>query len=291
MNLSSLALVIAFSFLSIRVAGGAEPSDCATQLKDGSPSSLKGSEITAACQVLTQSLPRCKSVNGSTIFHSEFEPSQKEAHPAAQKILVFALTHGDEPESTQVAVRWINRLNELARQGKIRNHWRIIPVLNPDGAKARTRTNARGVDINRNFPTHDWSALALQYWKKNAQSNPRRYPGASPSSEPETLCTLDQIENFGPDLIVSIHAPYGLVDFDGPLEAFRQFFPKVPRHPSRQLGSFPGSLGRYLWQDRSFPIVTLELNPGRDPLKMSEIEKLQDDLGTFSRKMSQLRKK
>ena len=56
----------------------------------------------------------------------------------------------------------------------------FLPLLNPDGFVLNTRENAHKVDLNCNFPTHDWTA--------DAYSMTRIFPGiggASPGSEPE----------------------------------------------------------------------------------------------------------
>ena len=123
------------------------------------------------------------------------------AKKSPKKILVFATFHGDEPEGSVVASRWIERLENLDS----RNSWRIIPVMNPDGALRKTRMNANGVDLNRNFPTNDWNELAHKYWQKKAKSNPRRFPGLNGGSEPETQCAIDHIDDFQPDFLISLH--------------------------------------------------------------------------------------
>ena len=70
---------------------------------------------------------------------------------------------------------------------------------------------------------------------------------------------LEQIDQFHPDLIVSVHAPYGLLDFDGP--------PPAPRRlGSLQLdpvGVYPGSLGNYGGLVKNVPVMTLELKNAR----------------------------
>jgi len=76
----------------------------------------------------------------------------------------------------------------------------IVPLVNPDGAarvaadvaagrRRFRRANARGVDLNRNWPTH-WSAARL---------GTRRIPflghsGAAPASEPEVRAVLDALD-------------------------------------------------------------------------------------------------
>ena len=144
-------------------------------------------------------------------------------------------------------------------------HWRFVPVLNPDGVLAHPprRVNASGVDLNRNFPTPNWEREAAHYWQVRTRKDPRRWPGPKPLSEPESRFLHDQMQQFRPHLIVSIHAPYGVLDFDGP---------SVP--PSRlgrlyldQVGIFPGSLGNYGGVHKGVPVVTIELpNAMRTPL-------------------------
>ncbi len=155
-------------------------------------------------------------------------------------------------------------------------HWRFIPSSNPDGLlrEQSQRQNANGVDLNRNFPTKDWPDEAITYWQQETGGNVRRYPGRSASSEPETQWLVDQIDEFRPDIIVSMHAPYHLVDYDGP--------PKAPKQLGglylRRLGVFPGSLGNYAGVDLGLPIVTVELASAGIMPKKQEISQMWDDL-------------
>ena len=63
-------------------------------------------------------------------------------------------------------------------------------------------------------------------------------------SEPETRFLNDQVERFQPQLVVSIHAPYGVLDFDGPVTPPRQ----LGALRLERVGVFPGSLGD-MWAD------------------------------------------
>jgi hypothetical protein len=79
---------------------------------------------------------------------------------------------------------------------------------------------------------------------------------------------------FQPHLIVSIHAPYGVLDFDGPGAPP----PKLGRLYLVQVGIFPGSLANYGGVDRGMPVLTIELpNAFRSPLE-SEMRQMWLDL-------------
>ncbi|MEK6554233.1 MAG: succinylglutamate desuccinylase/aspartoacylase family protein, partial [Bdellovibrionota bacterium] len=122
-----------------------------------------------------KTLDTCKSFKGEPIFHYEKvgTGTPNSSHPAPKKVLVFSLIHGDEFGAGSVARAWMFRLRTIDP----RNTWRMIPLVNPDGLTLKTRTNARKVDLNRNFPSNDWEENALAYWKKDQKSAPRRYPG------------------------------------------------------------------------------------------------------------------
>ena len=181
------------------------------------------------------------------------------------RVLVVGGIHGDELSSASVALHWVRLASQEQVDMPQTIHWRFLPLLNPDGMLAQPprRVNATGVDLNRNFPTPNWERDAALYWQKRTGKDPRRWPGPKPLSEPETRFLHDQMQKFRPHLIVSIHAPYGVLDFDGP---------SVP--PSRlgrlyldQVGIFPGSLGNYGGVHKGVPVVTIELpNSLRTPL-------------------------
>ncbi|WP_353396820.1 M14 family zinc carboxypeptidase [Hydrogenophaga sp. 5NK40-0174] len=234
------------------------------------------------CQELVARLPNVKkplceaaelvptvgrSVQGRTLYQRDVVSGNPKI-----KVLVIGAMHGDELSSAAVALHWIQHATEMSSNA----HWRFIPALNPDGLMKRpaTRTNAAGVDLNRNFPTPDWDRDALKYWKNRTRKDKRRYPGPYPLSEPESQYLYDEIERFDPDLLVSIHAPYGVLDFDGPT---------VP--PDRlgrlyldQVGIYPGSLGNFGGVHKGMPVVTVELNSAfRTPLN-AEMRQMWLDL-------------
>ena len=212
------------------------------------------------CEAAQLQASSARSVKGQTIWVRDVKPEQ-----AGLRVLVVGAIHGDELSSAALALPWIQLAVQTPAEAPQRIHWRFVPLLNPDGLLNRPprRVNANGVDLNRNFPTPNWARDARIYWEKRTGKDPRRYPGATPLSEPESRFLHGEMQGFKPDLIVSIHAPYGVLDFDGP---------SVP--PSRlgrlyldQVGIFPGSLGHYGGVHKGVPVVTIELpNAMRTPL-------------------------
>jgi hypothetical protein len=222
-------------------------------------------KIKSAC-AKTELFPECASVKGVPIYHYNKRGISKNP----QKILVFSVIHGDEVPAGSVGRYWMERLESI----EPRNTWRVVPVINPDGLKERTRTNANKIDVNRNFPTADWSEKALSYWKRDSKSNPRRFPGNKANSEPETQCAIRHLEEFRPDFVVSVHTPLKVLDFDGP----KIKPPKFDYLPWKSLGHYPGSLGRYMWFERQIPVLTMELKEDLPSSAQPWIE-LQDIIG------------
>lgn len=142
-------------------------------------------------------------------FLPEVDASEK------PRILIMGGIHGDEYSSISIMFKWMALLIESDNKDF---HWRFAPTVNPDGLLdgQAIRQNANGVDLNRNFPSDDWQDLAQDYWKNTTSRNPRRFPGDFPASEPEVQWVVEQINTFKPDVIVSVHAPYHLLDYDGP---------------------------------------------------------------------------
>jgi len=187
------------------------------------------------------------------------------ADDARLRVLVLGGIHGDEMSSSALVFHWIGLAQVPPADMPSPIHWRFIPALNPDGLFSRPakRVNANGVDLNRNFPTPNWARDAKSYWEARTRKDPRRWPGPKPLSEPESRFLLAQIDSFKPNLIVSIHAPYGVLDFDGPSVPPS----KLGRLYLDQVGIFPGSLGNYGGIHKGVPVVTIELpSASRTPL-------------------------
>jgi len=221
-----------------------------------------------------------RSVLGRTLWARDVPNPQPEL-----RVLVLGGIHGDEMSSSSLVFHWIGlaaqtaqaaQTGQVTKPGPDSIYWRFIPVLNPDGlfSKPSRRVNANGVDLNRNFPTPNWTRDARVYWEKRTRKDPRRWPGSKPLSEPESRFLLQQMDSFQPNLIVSVHAPYGVLDFDGPM---------VP--PSRlgrlyldQVGIYPGSLGNYSGIHKRVPVVTIELPNAAVAPTVDEMKRMWADL-------------
>lgn len=197
-------------------------------------------------------LTGAQSIKGTPILMKEYPPLGERV-PQSRVLLIGGI-HGDEYSSVSVVFKWMNKLNRY-HSGLF--HWKVVPLLNPDGLLQRKskRINASGVDLNRNFPTRNWQKETEHYWVKRTRKNPRRYPGKAALSEPESRWLHELIKEFKPDAIVSVHAPYGVLDFDGPRRA-----PKKLGHLYLNLlGAYPGSLGNYAGVENDIPVITIEL--------------------------------
>lgn len=209
-----------------------------------------------ACRTVSLSASGVRSVNGFDLMMRDFPPHTVNTNRRKQvtRVLLVGGIHGDEQTAAAAVFKWMSYLEKNKSQ---EFHWRVAPLLNPDGllAKKPARVNAHGVDLNRNFPTPNWEKEASQYWKVKTKSDPRRFPGTAPLSEPESRWVFDTIQNFKPDVIISVHAPFGVLDLDGPAKPPRRF----GRLLYNRVGVYPGSLGNYSGMHKAIPVLTIEL--------------------------------
>lgn len=113
--------------------------------------------------------------------------------------------HGNEPSSSGLMKAWIDDLeaNSSLYGGK---RVVVVPTINPDGVAANSRTNARDVNLNRNFPTDGWT--------KDINDTDGRHAGgggSEPLSEPEAKALANLTTSLRPRLLLSFHAVGSLV--------------------------------------------------------------------------------
>ena len=169
----------------------------------------------------------------------------------------------------------------------------VAPLVAPDSflKPKPTRTNGRGVDVNRNFPTQDWSAHAHKRWAHVHKRDQRKNPGQKPASEQETIFQMNLILRYKPNKVISVHAPLTMLDYDGPsLKAEAGKSAKVLLEQMSQKSSgykisnypvFPGSLGNWAGKEKHIPTYTLEL-PNTNHLETDKFWGLFKDAMLFA---------
>src|ERR1051326_3347439 len=172
----------------------------------------------------------------------------------AAGILILAALYGDEAETTVV----VSEALRCLPSGDLRAA--VILCGNPDGMLRGTRVNARGVDLNRNFPTSNWQPDLVFYKSRaNDARDIALSPGAEPSSEPETKALLALIEKLNPRAIVTLHSALACVDDSGASHLGRQLSERCALPFLTEIGyPTPGSMGTWA-SERGLNLVTLEL--------------------------------
>ncbi len=169
-----------------------------------------------------------------------------------RRVYIIGGIHGDEPEGLAVA----GSLGATARPGTSATV-RIVRDMNPDGTIARTRTNSRGVDLNRNWPASNFRAGGGR--------------GRTPLSEAETQVVHRDLLRFDPDLVIVLHSARAgpFVNFDGPAAGAAERFVGAARVRDprwrvvpRMGYATPGSIGSFVGVDGRIPILTVEFARG-----------------------------
>jgi murein peptide amidase A len=155
---------------------------------------------------------------------------------AARSVLVVGCIHGNECAGIAV----VDRLRGLGPLEGV--DLRLVPDANPDGRAAGTRGNARGVDLNRNFP-HRWRRLGGAF-----------YSGPRPASEPETRALMRLIRRVRPTVTIWFHQHLNMVVLTrGNLGLQRRF----ARLAGLRTGHLPGLSGTATgWSNATFPGTT-----------------------------------
>ena len=109
------------------------------------------------------------------------------------RVLVIGCIHGDE----FVGNRVVDILRDLPLEGNI-DLW-MVRSMNPDGQQLRTRQNANGVDLNRNFPGN---------WQKIGKPGSWQYSGSDSASEPEVQGVVKLGELVKPQFVIWYHQDY-----------------------------------------------------------------------------------
>lgn len=171
-------------------------------------------------------------------------------HSEERPLLFIGGVHGDEPEGVELAQKFISWLQKY---NSTRFHsWILIPCLNVDGYSRNERTNGHGVDLNRNFPSVDWSPQIKA---------PRYNPGSSPGSEPEIQALCRLIAEKKPQAIFHFHSWEPCVVYTGsPGKVWAEKVAGNSGYEVREDIGYPtpGSLGQYGWLNHQIPVICIE---------------------------------
>lgn len=187
-----------------------------------------------------------RSVNGAPLTLEVF------GH-GGDRVLIFGGIHGSEPTSAALAKSLADhlRINWDLFTGRT---IAILAAANPDGLASGRRTNARGIDLNRNFPARNW--------QQSGRSGRRN--GPAPASEPETKAIMRAVEIIRPNRIIAIHSTGDGThcnNYDGPALQLAQTMARFNRYPVTATMGYPtpGSFGSWAGVDLGIPTITLEL--------------------------------
>ncbi len=123
-------------------------------------------------------------------------------------ILYTGAIHGNEQSSRYLTQQWINELEAKAREIPTDRQIVVIPIVNPDGIARSGRNNAHNVNLNRNFPTFNWTSDTAV----SGGSVEKGAGGPSSLSEPESKALASFTLNLRPRFIVTYHSKGSLVN-------------------------------------------------------------------------------
>lgn len=179
-------------------------------------------------------------------------------------LLLMGGIHGDEPEGVALAegaLAWL-KSECAADRGARLAPWVLIPCLNVDGFKKNQRVNARGVDLNRNYPASNWSAAA---------EKERYFPGPAPASEAEIQGVVELLLDLKPRLAIHCHSWNPMVIYAG--SAGLRDAERLGRASGYKVVDSvgyptPGSLSQYGWGDLKIPVICIEEQDGLADLSL-----------------------
>lgn len=225
--------------------------------------------------------------------------------------LYAAAFHGMEWLNTLIVIKFIEECalayeNRTSLQGSYmfdilnKRSLTVIPCVNPDGVEiqlcgagscpeyeklirratgdtTRWQANARGVDLNHNFPS-GWKRLKLMEVDSGITApSPTRYGGEKPFSEPETVALRNLCLNNSISHAIAFHSQgrevycrFGKAMPKGEMlgETFAREAGYKISHPAGL--AVGGGFKDWLIQELRIPSLTVETGLGKNPLPISD---------------------
>ena len=169
------------------------------------------------------------------------------------QILVVGPLEGDEPAGVELLERLVDHLERFPR----RLDGVTVTVVrdpNPDGRLRGSRTNARGVRLDMNFPTRQWRKVPLA---------DRWLSGRTPESEPETRALIELLDDLKPRRIMLLEATRREPElrYSATAEPIaRRLATVMPLRPTAwDAAVVPASLATYAGSDRNLATLVLRV--------------------------------
>lgn len=159
-------------------------------------------------------------------------------------VLVIGCFHGDEPQGEILINEYVNKYPN--------SNLLFVPRLN----SCDTRVNKNGVDLNRNFPTENWVLGEKDEY----------FGGETPASEEETKFIIETVSKYNPQIILTLHAPYKVVNYDGAEDKYNldilEKISNIMDYPIEKSIGYPtpGSFGTWAGIEKGILTITLELD-------------------------------
>jgi len=247
---------------------------------------------TSSVSVALQNLPRCKAFsfvvakdlpskydikskegwnyNSRTICHTiatygtsvQGRPLNAYVFGSSGPVTMYTgAVHGSEPSSSGLMQAWVNELeahpDRLSGKRIV-----VVPTINPDGIAAGSRTNSRGVNLNRNFPTDNWEKDIDDTDGKHKDGG-----GKKPLSEPEAKALATLTQQYRPRLLLSFHAVGSLVQGDpgSPSASYAAKYASMVGYGNATGSSdtfdygITGGYEQWAWSNQGIPVMVVEL--------------------------------
>jgi murein peptide amidase A len=194
---------------------------------------------TSGMRIGAQGLVHRRTIVGESVRDRPIRAEEIGNPTSQQRLMVVGCLHGNECAGIAIA-------KALALEPPPTNAdiW-IVYDLNPDGHALGTRQNARGVDLNRNFP-YRWRPIGVR--------GSVFYSGTRPDSEPETRAAVAFIDGLRPATSIWFHQHLDVVDLSGGNAAVERSYAHLVHLPTARLPRYPGSATT--WQNHAFPGTT-----------------------------------